>query len=143
MIRTYTTGEVSEIVGGPSERWLIQQLRAGRFPGRKVGRSSSWRRSLSPTWAASENWHTWRTGAASTWARWGASRATCTSPSTALRKVCKAVEVATIRAAAQIGDYFKACAINAFAEMGADRVTADAVYLLGRIEHLGRRGVRT
>ena len=57
--------------------------------------------------------------------------------------VRKAVEVATIRAAAQIGDYFKACAINAFAEMGADRVTADAVYLLGRIEHLGRRGVRT
>jgi hypothetical protein len=25
-------------MGAPSERWLIEQLRAGRFPGRKVGR---------------------------------------------------------------------------------------------------------
>lgn len=25
-------------MGAPSERWLIEQLRCGRFPGRKVGR---------------------------------------------------------------------------------------------------------
>jgi hypothetical protein len=37
VIRTYTTGEVTAIVGAPSEPWLIQQLRAGRFFGRKVG----------------------------------------------------------------------------------------------------------
>ena len=37
----------------------------------------------------------------------------------------------------RIGDYFKACAINAFTEMGTDHVIADAVYLLDRIERLG------
>jgi replicative DNA helicase len=48
-----------------------------------------------------------------------------------------AVTAQTVVAAHQIGEYFKACAINAFTEMGADHVTADAVYLLARI---GRRG---
>jgi len=38
VIRTYSAGEAAEIIGAPSERWLIEQLRAGRFPGRKVGR---------------------------------------------------------------------------------------------------------
>ena len=36
----------------------------------------------------------------------------------------------------RIGAYFKACAINAFSEMGADQGTADAVYLLERIRRL-------
>ena len=40
-MRTYSTQEAAEIVGAPSERWLIEQLRAARFPGRKVGRN--WR----------------------------------------------------------------------------------------------------
>ena len=31
----------------------------------------------------------------------------------------------------------KACAVNAFAEMGADQITADAIYLLERISRLG------
>lgn len=35
---TYSVGEAAEIVGAPSERWLIEQLRSGRLPGRKVGR---------------------------------------------------------------------------------------------------------
>jgi replicative DNA helicase len=43
----------------------------------------------------------------------------------------------TIRKAHTLGEYFKAAAINAFMEMGIDPVTADAVYLLKRIEHLG------
>jgi hypothetical protein len=47
-----------------------------------------------------------------------------------------AVTAATIEAAWRIGNYFKACAINAFTEMGADYVTADAVYLLDRIRQL-------
>jgi len=38
MSRTYSIEEAAKIVGAPSERWLLQQLRAGRFPGRKVGR---------------------------------------------------------------------------------------------------------
>jgi replicative DNA helicase len=46
------------------------------------------------------------------------------------------VTAQTIRDAWRIGDYFKACAIKAFTEMGADRVTADAVYLLERIKTL-------
>jgi replicative DNA helicase len=49
----------------------------------------------------------------------------------------KEVTEKTILAATQIGTYFKACAINAFTEMGADRITADAVYLLERIVRLG------
>jgi replicative DNA helicase len=48
------------------------------------------------------------------------------------------VTAPTILAANRIGEYFKACAIRAFTEMGADQVTADAVYLLERIENLGR-----
>jgi hypothetical protein len=48
------------------------------------------------------------------------------------------VTAQTILAASRVGEYFKAAAINAFAEMGADRATADAIYLLGRIRHLGQ-----
>ena len=44
----------------------------------------------------------------------------------------------TILAASQIGSYFKAAAVNAFIEMGTDQVTNDAIYLLGRVEHLGQ-----
>jgi Protein of unknown function (DUF3987)/Natural resistance-associated macrophage protein-like len=47
-----------------------------------------------------------------------------------------AVTAQTMEAAWRIGNYFKACAINAFTEMGADHVTADAVYLLDRIVSL-------
>lgn len=42
----------------------------------------------------------------------------------------------TVLDAARIGDYFKVAAINAFMELGTDHATVDAVYLLGRIEHL-------
>src|SRR5262245_27290016 len=48
----------------------------------------------------------------------------------------KSVNAETILAAHRIGTYFQACAINAFIEMGADPHTADAVYLLDRIQHL-------
>ncbi|HME78913.1 MAG TPA: YfjI family protein [Mycobacterium sp.] len=48
----------------------------------------------------------------------------------------KPVTSATIQAAYRIGRYFKACAVNAFAEMGADQVSAEAAYLLDRIERL-------
>ncbi|MGH3266900.1 MAG: YfjI family protein, partial [Trebonia sp.] len=48
------------------------------------------------------------------------------------------VTAQTIRDATRIGAYFKACAINAFAEMGADRATADAVYLVERVTGLGQ-----
>lgn len=51
--------------------------------------------------------------------------------------VRKSVEEMTITAAERLGEYFRACAVNAFAEMGADRVTADAVYLLDRIAATG------
>jgi hypothetical protein len=62
--------------------------------------------------------------------------ATC-GPGEALEKRIRTpVEKATVLAAARIGEYFKACAIRAFAEMGADSVTSDALYLLGRIERL-------
>jgi hypothetical protein len=37
-IVTYSTAEAAEQIGAPSERWLIEHLRSGRFPGRKVGR---------------------------------------------------------------------------------------------------------
>ena len=50
----------------------------------------------------------------------------------------EAVSAQTVLAAARIGEYFKASAINAFAEMGTDQATADAVYLLERIRHLGQ-----
>jgi excisionase family DNA binding protein len=38
---TYSTAEAAQQMGAPSERWLVEQLRAGRFRGRKVGRQ--WR----------------------------------------------------------------------------------------------------
>ena len=38
MTATYSVAEATIQIGAPSERWLIEQLRAGRFPGRKVGR---------------------------------------------------------------------------------------------------------
>lgn len=38
MTKTYSTREAAGVIGAPSERWLIEQLRAGRFPGRKVAR---------------------------------------------------------------------------------------------------------
>ena len=47
------------------------------------------------------------------------------------------VSAETIGAAWKIGDYFKHCAIKAFCDMGTDPQTAEAVYLLGRIEQLG------
>ena len=50
----------------------------------------------------------------------------------------EAVSAQTVLAAWRIGEYFKANAINAFVEMGADKVTADAVYLLERVCHLGQ-----
>jgi replicative DNA helicase len=46
------------------------------------------------------------------------------------------VSAVTILAAARIGGYFKANAINAFIEMGTDQGTADAAYLLDRIDRL-------
>lgn len=50
------------------------------------------------------------------------------------------VRVETIKAAERIGRYFKAAAINVFNQMGTDPDTADAVYLLGRVEYLCQRG---
>ena len=35
---TYSSGDAAIRMGAPSERWLIEKLRAGAFPGRKVGR---------------------------------------------------------------------------------------------------------
>ena len=52
--------------------------------------------------------------------------------------VKRPVSKETIEAAAAIGEYYKGTAINAFAEMGTDQGTADAVYLLHRIERLGQ-----
>ncbi len=49
----------------------------------------------------------------------------------------KPVEAQTVTAAEGIGSYFKACAINAFSEMGTDHVTADAIYILERIHGIG------
>jgi excisionase family DNA binding protein len=40
MVTTYTTAEVADKLGC-AERWLQDQLRAGRFRGRKIGRN--WR----------------------------------------------------------------------------------------------------
>ncbi len=51
------------------------------------------------------------------------------------------VAAQTILAASRIGAYFKACAINAFAEMGTDRITADAVYLLDRVRWIDQSEV--
>jgi hypothetical protein len=36
--KTYSVEQAVEIIGAPSERWLTEHLRSGRFPGRKVGR---------------------------------------------------------------------------------------------------------
>ena len=47
------------------------------------------------------------------------------------------VSAETINAASRIGYYFKAAAINAFAEMGTDEGTADAIYLLERVSQAG------
>jgi hypothetical protein len=44
----------------------------------------------------------------------------------------------TVWAAFRIGEYYKACAIQAFTEMGTDPVTADAIYLLDRIKKLNQ-----
>jgi replicative DNA helicase len=44
------------------------------------------------------------------------------------------VSADTIRKARRLGDYFKASAINAFIDMGADPATTDAMYLLGRLQ---------
>jgi hypothetical protein len=53
----------------------------------------------------------------------------------------KSIGPETITAAARIGHYFKSAAMKAFAEMGIDQGTADAVYLLERIRHLGQNEV--
>jgi hypothetical protein len=47
------------------------------------------------------------------------------------------VNAVTVLHAHRIGEYFKACAINAFADMGGDQGTADAVYLWERVERAG------
>lgn len=44
------------------------------------------------------------------------------------------IQADTIKAAERIGRYFKAVAINVFAEMNGDPATIDAQYLLGRID---------
>ena len=49
------------------------------------------------------------------------------------------VERATVLDAKKFGEYFRACAINAFAEMRSDPNTDDAVYLMERIVSLGSR----
>jgi hypothetical protein len=36
-VSTYSTAEAAELIGS-SERWLIEQVRTRRFPGRKVAR---------------------------------------------------------------------------------------------------------
>lgn len=41
MADTYSTADVAEQMGAPSERWVVEQIRSGRFPARKIGRS--WR----------------------------------------------------------------------------------------------------
>lgn len=38
---THGLAEVAEQMGAPSERWVVEQIRAGRFPARKIGRT--WR----------------------------------------------------------------------------------------------------
>lgn len=48
-----------------------------------------------------------------------------------------AVEASMVLQAARLGAYFRAAAVNSFWEMGTDQRTADAVYLLQRIQGLG------
>lgn len=38
---TFSIANVAEQMGAPSERWVIDQIRSGRFPARKIGRA--WR----------------------------------------------------------------------------------------------------
>lgn len=38
---TYNIGDAAQRMGAPSERWVVEQIRAGRFPARKMGRA--WR----------------------------------------------------------------------------------------------------
>jgi replicative DNA helicase len=47
------------------------------------------------------------------------------------------IDATTILQANRIGEYFRACAINAFIEMGTDESMADAMYMLERIYGLG------
>jgi len=51
------------------------------------------------------------------------------------------VTAETVLSAARIGAYFKAAAINAFAEMGTDQGTVDAIYLLERLRRLDEKEV--
>jgi hypothetical protein len=51
--------------------------------------------------------------------------------------LARPVTAETIAAAYEIGEYFKAAAINAFIEMGTDLATEDARYLLERIKLRG------
>jgi hypothetical protein len=46
------------------------------------------------------------------------------------------IDAETIHQAWKLGAYFKAAAINAYMVMGTDYITADAVYLLRRIQKL-------
>ena len=55
----------------------------------------------------------------------------------ALEGAMRPVGVLTIKAAARMGEYFRATAISAFTEMGRDPVTVNAIYLLDRIRQLG------
>ncbi|MDQ1247528.1 MAG: hypothetical protein QG597_1898 [Actinomycetota bacterium] len=48
-----------------------------------------------------------------------------------------AVTADTVVAAFRIGNYYRAAAIKAFSDMGADQGTADALYLLHRIASIG------
>ncbi len=41
MAKTYTLDQAVRQIGGPSPRWLMEKLRSGQFPGRKIGKS--WR----------------------------------------------------------------------------------------------------
>jgi hypothetical protein len=38
---THSITEVAALIGAPSDRWVVDQIRSGRFPARKIGRS--WR----------------------------------------------------------------------------------------------------
>lgn len=38
---TYSVSEAVQLIGAPSQRWLVEQIRAGRFRARKIGRD--WR----------------------------------------------------------------------------------------------------
>jgi hypothetical protein len=49
---TYDLAEAAQRIGGVSEKWLAARLRAGKLPGRKVGRK--WRMTASDIEAAVE-----------------------------------------------------------------------------------------